>query len=99
VPNLPGSQIDKIAEGDEGKAFYLKRFLYQRLRGKEVKDKNVVRDEIWESGARECGKCGKEYGEPTGLAVHRKDSSKPYSLSNCVVMCIECHRKEHSKKD
>jgi|SRR3989338_33379 len=93
------TQIERISQGDDAKMFYLKRFLYQRLRSKEVKDKNIIRDQIWKNGVRECNRCGKEYSKPTGLlAVHRKDSNKPYSLSNCVLMCIECHRKEHSKK-
>ena len=45
-----------------------------------------------------CQRCGKDYSNDTkNLHVHHKDGNKSNNLtSNLIVLCFDCHHKEHS---
>lgn len=65
-----------------------------------------VKDDAFENAGRRCectrlkhghyGRCPKTFLDHWDTRFHHIDSFSPATLSNCEVLCIECHAKTQS---
>ncbi len=85
--------IGVASRNDEQTRFKLNRWVYARLMQDEIREKRPVKQALWDSGTRACQKCGQKFKSIKGVEIHRKDSSKIYSVENCQLLCRECHQK------
>lgn len=84
--------IREIAKDDEDFEFKLNRWIYARLMSDEKKKKSPIKKELWEMGMTSCQGCDKEFKTIKGVEIHRKDTSKAYSIENCELVCRPCHQ-------
>lgn len=84
--------ITEAAAGDHQLRFKINRWVFSRLQQDEILQKKPIKQELWDTGIRACQVCGKPFASLKGVDLHRKDSSKPYSLDNCQLLCKLCHK-------
>jgi len=85
--------IREITKDDKDFEFKLNRWVYSRLQQDEIAKKRPIKQELWDLGMRSCQGCDKEFQTLKGVEIHRKDSSKAYSINNCELLCRPCHQK------
>ena len=86
------SALTDAAKNDEVLYFKLNRWVYSRLLGEEIALKKPIKKQLWESGIKSCQLCDKPFDTLKGVEIHRKDSSKVYSIKNCQLLCRPCHQ-------
>ena len=75
-----------------------------------IKEREDLRDKLYDRDGRKCHYCGIEeeefkliwglfYGKKRGkiLEVDRKDNEKRYSIKNCVLACSICNNAKSDK--
>jgi len=85
--------LDTISADDQVLRFKLNRWIFTRLQKKEIQSKKPIKEELWNSGNKQCSECHKEFKTMKNVEIHRKDQNKIYSIKNCVLVCKECHEK------
>ena len=88
------SAICEAAKGDADFEFKLNRWIYKRLQDDERRQSKLIKQELWDSGIRQCQDCGIKFSNIKGVEIHRKDSSLCYSVDNCELMHRKCHQKK-----
>ncbi|WP_277058316.1 HNH endonuclease [Trichlorobacter lovleyi] len=84
---------------DKDRYFALNRYVWRRLRNFESKPRLEIKKELLEKNGSICSnrKCNAKV-KKSNLDVHRKDHNKAYSISNCVLLCKECHKRASAKE-
>jgi len=82
---------------DDASRFKLNRWVYSRLQQDENKQKRPIKQKMWDYGIQSCQACGKNFNTSKGVEIHRKDSSKGYSVENCELLCRPCHQLKRRK--
>jgi len=85
--------LDTASAGDETLRFKLNRWVYTRLHQKEIQSKRPIKKQLWESGNKQCAKCGEPFNTKKNIEIHRVNPDKIYSIENCVLVCKACHEK------
>jgi len=80
----------KSAASSDYEEFYLNRYLFQRLRNKEQKDKKEIKEQLYTKNPK-CHYCGESFATDKGVHLHRKNSERVYHKSNCVLVHKGCH--------
>jgi len=94
ILNHTRMMIREIAKDDEDFEFKLNRWIYARLMLDERKKKTPIKKELWDMGMTSCQECDKDFKTIKGVEIHRKDSSRAYSIDNCELLCKPCHQKK-----
>jgi 5-methylcytosine-specific restriction endonuclease McrA len=84
--------ISLAAAQDKYLQFKINRWVFSRLLQDEIRVKRPIKKSLWEKGMRSCQACGEEFAGLKGVEIHRKDSSRSYSVENCELMCRDCHQ-------
>ena len=87
--------IDISAKNNSDLKFKLSRWVYSRLMQSEIKIKRPIKKQLWRLGMNTCQvpDCGKKFKTIKNVEIHRNDSSKGYSVENCMLVCRKCHEK------
>jgi len=87
--------LDISAKNDSDLRFKINRWVYSRLLQAEVRAKRPIKKQLWNAGMRSCQAlgCPKEFSTLKNVEIHRKDSTRGYSVENCILLCRECHEK------
>jgi len=90
--------LDVSAKNDSDLRFKINRWVYSRLLQAEVRAKRPIKKQLWNGGMRSCQAAGclKKFSTLKNVEIHRKDSTKAYSVENCILVCRECHEKNTS---
>ena len=86
--------IREVTKDDDDYQFRLNRWIYARLMGDERRKKSPIKQQLWSMGITSCQDCNQEFTSLKGVEIHRKDSSRAYSLQNCELLCRGCHMKK-----
>jgi len=87
--------IRQHAGDDADKWWYANRFVFARLQLDERKTKASIKQKLI-AEKRLCRYCGNQFETRQNIHLHRLESSKGYSDTNCVLMHADCHTKHHS---
>lgn len=90
--------LDISAKNDSDLRFKINRWVYSRLLQAEVRAKRPIKKQLWNGGMRSCqaAGCPKKFSTLKNVEIHRKDSTKAYSVENCILVCRECHEKSNT---
>ncbi len=86
--------IAEASGQDDVLKFKLNRWVFSRLLQDEIQQKRPIKKKLWESGRQACLSCDEEFKSLKEVEIHRKDSSLPYSIENCELLCRTCHQKK-----
>ncbi len=84
--------IAQVAGEDKDLQFKLNRWIFSRLLQDEIRIKRPIKKTLWEQGIKACQACGEVFDSLKTVELHRKDSTRSYSVDNCELLCRECHQ-------
>lgn len=87
--------ISDASQCDVDKEFYLTRFVYQRLRIKEL-DNRKLREKLFKKDGS-CNFCKSKFSTIKDVVLHRIKEDKGYVDDNCVLACGVCHKQQHAR--
>jgi len=96
ILELVRNEIKNISQ-DEDEQFKINRWIFARLQGDERIVKEKIKKELYGESPN-CNMCKKDLRPKSGFHIHRLDQNRGYSKDNCVLLCVECHKKCHHKK-
>lgn len=85
--------LDVTAKDDADFRFKLNRWVYSRLQQAEIRTKRPIKKQLWDLGMKSCQECHGKFDTLKNVEIHRKDTSKGYSVKNCILVCRKCHQK------
>jgi hypothetical protein len=95
-------QIQAVSQGNEGRAFAVRRYVYIRLqmdeRGTPASRKKLKMTKFDEQKGI-CPICGERIEKIKGTHLHRKNASEGYSSENVELVHAQCHGKQQEQKD